>query len=83
MWGESIFFIRSTDVEKADKLSGILTPLLACVCIARMERPVCQGRLCFRLFLNSLGLNTGMDGIFGCACTLFGEKDLSPSVFGH
>lgn len=47
--GESIFFIRSTDVEKADKLSGVLTLLLACVCITRTEGPVYQGRLCFRI----------------------------------
>lgn len=53
LWGESIFFIRSTDVEKADKLSGILTLLPACVCIARMKSPVCQGRLCFKLCIHS------------------------------
>lgn len=43
MRGESIFFIRSTDVENADKLSGILTLLLACVCITRTAGPVYQG----------------------------------------
>lgn len=43
MRGESIFFIRSTDVEKADKLSGVLTLLLACVCITGTEGPVYRG----------------------------------------
>lgn len=51
--GESIFFIRSTDVEKADKLSGILTLLLACICITRTEGPIYQGRLFFRIFIHT------------------------------
>lgn len=43
MWGESIFFIRSTDVEKADELSGMLTLLLAGIWITRARDLFARG----------------------------------------
>lgn len=87
MWGESIFFIRSTDVEKADNLSGILTLLLACVCIARMKRPVCQGRLCFRLCIHSHCSSTALVStqawvvFWGGLYTFWGERLVSLCVW--
>lgn len=53
MWGESIFFIRSTDVEKAAQLAGILTPS-ACLCLyCKNEEPCVPGEVCFRLCIHS------------------------------
>lgn len=81
--------MRSTDVEKADKLSGVLTLLLACVCIARMKRPVCQGRLClgcaFTLTVPQQPWSEHRHGWYFWVClhTFLGKKDSSPSVFGH
>lgn len=51
--GESIFFIRSTDVEKADEHSGVLTLLLVCNCVTRTEGAGCQRRLYFRMCIQT------------------------------
>lgn len=87
MWGESIFFIRSTDVEKADKLAGILTLLLACVCMARMKRPVCQGRCAsgcaFTLTVPLQSCSEYRHGwcLWVCLYTFWGERLLSLCVW--
>lgn len=84
LWGESIFFIRSADVEKADSLSGTLTLLLACVCVMRMEGPVWQGAVLqgmrsHCLFFSGLGLSADMGGIFrACLYPFLGGKACLP-----
>jgi len=83
--GESIFFIRSTDVEKADERSGILTLLSGLqLCYRNGGSRLPEEAVLQDVHSDSPGLSTDLGGILGHACVLFWQiSDSCPRAFGH